>query len=205
MSTENKLGFIDIAESNQEIETELENLIKHSELIDESSLLIEVESMLKNMMNFFALQINEIPSFDNLTPQQKKILAAKIKFLGKEIKQKKIATSKEVAHSLIFTILNLLGERGKILEAEEILNYKSREGLRNFLRNAASHEIYKINHQEETIDTNISKDFIHDAVLLGVTKAMQNIGIKVDQLTLNKSPLRILEEAHKKLQQKRQL
>lgn len=196
-------SFAIIAENNQEIEKDLDNLINQAEVIDESILSIEIEKKLKNMMDFFASQVEEIPLFENLTPQQRKILSIKIKSLTKELKQKKISKSNELANSFVFTILNLLGERGKILQAEEIINQKSREGLKNFLRKAAGHEIYKINNREDSIDMNLN--FIHDAVLMGVKQAMKNIGIKVNLSKLEKSPLNILEEAHKKLQQERQL
>lgn len=203
MKKVNSSSFTAIAENNQEIEKDLDNLINQAELIDESVLSIEIERKLKNMMDFFASQVEEIPLFENLTPQQRNILSIKIKSLTKELKQKKISKSNELANSFVFTILNLLGERGKILQAEEIINQKSREGLKNFLRKAAGHEIYKINNRQDSIDMNLN--FIHDAVLMGVKQAMKNIGIKVNLSNLEKSPLNILEEAHKKLQQERQL
>lgn len=200
MTLHNDSSLVDLASDNQDLKHKMAILLTNIELIEISDLENQISTLIKNMMNFFSLQVEEIPSFDLLPIEQQQILLKKFKKIAHSLKKKKAKSIDEVIQIFLFTILSNIGSKGEILEDEELVNKKSKHSFKSFLRKAAEHEIYTIINENQVTDINKEKDFIHNSVLLGVKKAMQKIGLDLSTNSMDEISTSILEETHKKFQ-----
>lgn len=193
-------GLVDLASDNQDLKNKIAEIITKLEGDGIIDLEDQVSVLMTNMMNFFSLHIEEIPSFDSLSPEQQKALISKFKEVAHSFKNRKIKTIDEMLQTFIFTILSKLSEKFESLEnltAAEIMIKKHKQNFSEFLRNSANHEIYKLSKDEMSEKASKGKDFVHNAVLLGVQEAMQQVGLKLYHKEMDQEAFVILENAHK--------
>ena len=202
MSQEDEVGIIGLASNNQDLKNNIAVIFAKLETMELSEVENQVSVLMTNMINFFAQQIEEIPSFDSLTPEQQKIFLQKFKKVALNLKNKKIKTVDEMLQTFVFTVLSNLGEKAQTLEANEIIHNNHKQDFRSFLRHAANEEIHNIAQGTDALKNN---DFIHKSVLLGVKKTLQDIGLKLSSENIDKKNLSILEQAHKKLNNSKSL
>jgi hypothetical protein len=198
MSQEDEVGIVDLASNNQDLKNNIAVIFAKLETMELSEIEEKVSVLMTNMINFFAQQIEEIPSFDLLTPEQQKIFLQKFKKVALNLKNKKIKTVDEMLQTFVFTVLSNLGEKTQTIEENEIIHNKYKQDFRIFLRHAANEEIDNIAQETETLKNN---DFIYKSVLLDVKKTLQDIGLKLSSENIDKKKASILEEDHKKLNQ----
>lgn len=195
----NEIGLIDLATENPNFKYQIASLTAKLEANNDSDIEEEVAVLLGNMMNFFARFVKDIPSFDSLTPNQKKILLLKFKELAHSLAGRKIKSIDEIAQVFVFTILSSIGENiagARDLTAIEIMNKKHKHNFREFLKHAASYEAYKIINPRQIAGETKEENFIANAVVLGVKKAMEYAGVDFDNKKIDQSSLKILEAAH---------
>jgi hypothetical protein len=84
------------------------------------------------------------------------------------------------------------------------MNKKHRYAFREFLKRAASYEIYKITNPKRIAGETEEENFISNAILLGVKQAMKHAGIEFDIKKVDPNSLKILEEAHQNLKRAQQ-
>ena len=194
-------GVVDLASDSPDLKNKIAEIIAKLESDGVVDLEEQVSVLMTNMMNFFSMHIEEIPSFGSLSPEQQKALILRFKKVAHSLKTRKIKSVDEMLQTFIFTILSKLNERVESLEhltAAEIMIKKHKQDFSEFLRKAASHEIYKLSNKDEISEKAVKeKDFIHNAVVLGVKEAMQQVGLKVHSREMNKEAFVILENAHK--------
>jgi len=196
MTNEEDVALVDLTSDNQDLKNKMAVILVKLETTSIDELEDQVSILMTNMMNFFAKHVDDIPSFDLLTPEQQKAVLLKFKKVAHSLKTRKIKSIDEMLQTFVFTVLSSLNEKVEQLAADQIINKKSKHGFKSFLKKAASYEIYKITHdQQSTAEQN--KDFIHNAVLVGVRKAMHHAGLDIKPATLDKEAFVILEKAHK--------
>ena len=201
-SEEEEIGLIDLTSENQDMKARIAYLLSKLKTSDINEIEAQVTVLLKNMMNFFALHVKEIPSFESLTPAQQKALLLKFKSLAQNIVGREIKTVDEMAQLFVFTVLSAIGETVKGTEkltAIEVMNKKHKYAFREFLKRAASYEFYKIINPKQLAGETKEENFISNAILLGVKKAMKYSGIEFNPKKVNHNSLKILEEAHNNL------
>ncbi len=196
MNEEDK-SLISLASNNQDLKNNIAIIFTKLETMELNDIEDQVSTLMINMMNFFSNNVEEIPSFDNLTSEQKKIILMKFKKVAHNLKNKHIKTVDEMLQTFVFTVLSNIGERVEYLEAVEIINEKNKESFKTFLRKAIDEEVDNITHNKE-IEAN--QNFIHDSVLFGVRETMEKIGLKISSKELDNEAIEALEQAHKKLQ-----
>lgn len=191
-------SLIDLASENKDLKNKVLMIITNLDHEGVHDLEDQVCILMTNMMNFFSSHIEEIPSFESFSEEQKKALLIKFKKVAHKLKTKKIRTIDEMLQNFIFTILNQIEDRVESMThmtAEEIMNKKTKQDFKKFLRHAASHQIYNL--VEEAQEEEKSKNFIHNAVLLGVREAMKHAGLELKSSEVNQDSFNILENVHK--------
>lgn len=198
-----EISLIDLASENQDLKHRIAILLAKLESSDASEIEEDVMPLLRNMMNFFARHVEEIPSFDSLTPEQQKALLAKFKEIASSIAGRKIRSIDEITQVFVFTILSALGETvtsAKHLTAIEIMNKKHKHAFREFLRRMATYELYKAINPNQIAGETKEENFINNAILRGVKKALKYEGISLEESKLDPAAYKILEEAHAKFE-----
>ena len=199
-------GLVDLASSNYDLKLKITDIIENIEDIDSIELEAQVVEMLKNMMNFFARYVEEIPNFDSLTLEQQQALLKKFKAVSKNLIKRKIKSIDEMTQVFVFTVLNGLGETledAKSLTAEEILHKKHKESFRKFLRKAADFEVSQI--IDDRSGESHGRNFISDSIKLGVREALKNANLDLKIEQVDQSALKILEAAHKTFKKSKEL
>ena len=203
MKNEEDAGLIDLASDNQDLKHKIAVILTKLESTGVTDLEEQVSVLMKNMMNYFAKNVEEIPAFESLSLEQQQALLFKFKKVAHSLKSRKISSIDEMLQTFVFTVLSSLGEGIEGVEhltAAEIMNKKSKHGFRAFLRKAASYEIYKLTHAEtQTTEASLGRNFINNAVLLGVKKAMHHAGLELNQNSIDKEAYLILDTAHNDL------
>ncbi len=199
---EEESGFIDLASDNQDLRNKIACLLDNLNTISLIDLEDQVIEMMQNMMNFFAKHVDEIPSFDTLTPEQKKILLLRFKGVAHSLPKRKIKFVDEMVQVFVFTVLSNIGasiEGVKDLSAQELLNKKHKHQFREFLKKAADYELYKITNPNRLAGETREENFISNAILLGVKKALKYAGLEHSIDKIDPNALKILEKAHQDL------
>ena len=109
-------GLVDLASDNQDLKKKIAEILTKLESDGVVDIEEQVSVLMTNMMNFFSLHIEEMPSFDSLSPDQQKILILKFKKVAHSLKTRKIKSVDEMLQTFIFTILSKLSERVESLE-----------------------------------------------------------------------------------------
>lgn len=190
--------LLDLASENIGLKNKIALLIAKLDTQGIQDIEDQVCTLMSNMMNFFSQYIQEIPSFDNLSEEQKKYLLLKFKKVAYKLKTKKIKTIDEMLQNFIFTIMQHSDEKTESIDyltSEEMMYKKRKQDFGEFIRKAGSHQIYKL--IEDSIEEEKTNSFIHDAVILGVKKAAKKAGIKLSLEEINQGSLKTLENAHK--------
>ena len=78
MNEEDK-SLISLASNNQDLKNNIAIIFTKLETMELNDIEDQVSTLMINMMNFFSNNVEEIPSFDNLTSEQKKIILMKFK------------------------------------------------------------------------------------------------------------------------------
>ncbi len=199
---EEESGFVDLASDNQDLKNKIATLLANLGTINVDDLEDQVIAMMKNMMNFFAKHVEEIPSFDSLTPEQKRILLLRFKGVAHSLPKRKIKSVDEMVQVFVFTVLSNIGasiEGVKDLSTQELLNKKHKHQFREFLKKAADYELYKIINPNQLAGETREENFISNAILLGVKKALKFAGLEHSMDKIDPSALKILENAHQAL------
>jgi hypothetical protein len=136
----------------------------------------QVITLLKNMMNFFAQKLEEIPSFDSLSPEQQKALLLKFKDVSRKLSTRKIRSVDEMLQIFVFTILNNIG-------IQKIDSAKLNPSFQSLIRKAASYEIYY-----EKPETQVTEELTKNNVLLEAKKAIKKIELKEHSSDKNLNP-----------------
>lgn len=198
-SAPDELSLLDISSENQDIKNKVQELLEKLEHIDFLELEAEITLLLQNMMNFFSLHTSEIPRFESLSPEQQRALLMRFQSLTNSLLGRKIKSSDELIQVFVFTVLSAIGEaipQSKEISAIEIMNKKHGHSFREFLKRAAQYEIYKITNPKRIAGETNEENFINNAVVLGVKKAMKYAGVEFESKKINHNSLKILEEAH---------
>lgn len=206
-NNDEEIGLIDLATENQDMKSRIAYLLSILENEDATIIEAQVTALLKNMMNFFALHVEQVPSFESLTSPQKRALLLKFKSVAQNIAGRKIRSIDEIVQVFVFTVLSSIGETiagAQDITAVEIMNKKHKYAFREFLKRAASYEIYKIINPKRVAGETEEENFISNAILLGVKKAMKHAGIDLDINKVDPNSLKILEEAHQSLKRTQQ-
>ncbi len=193
-----EVGLIDLTADNQDIKTKIAYLLSILESNDIDNIEAQVTALLKNMMNFFSNYVEEIPNFESLTPEQKKALLLKFRSVAQSIVGRKIKSVDELVQVFVFTVLSAIGENiasAKNISIAETINKKHKYAFKEFLKKAASYEIYKITNPNRIAGETREENFINNTVLLGVKRAMKYAGIEFDIKKLDHNSLKILKDA----------
>ena len=200
---EEEISLIELASENQDLKHRIAILLAKLENSDTNEIEEDVMPLLRNMMNFFAKYVEEIPNFDSLTPEQKKALLLRFKEIANNIAGRKIRSIEEITQVFVFTILSALGETitgAKHLTVIEIMNKKHKHSFREFLRRMATYELYKAMNPNQIAGETKEENFINNAILRGVKKALKYEGIALNENKLDPMAYKILEEAHAKFE-----
>lgn len=170
-------SLINLASDNKDLRNKIAVILIKLESDGIVELEDQVCTLMTNMMNFFSIHIEEIPSFDSLSKEQQEALLLKFKKVSHSLKSRKIKSIDEMMQTFIFTILSKIEERVESIEhltAAEIMSKKTQYDFKTFLRKAASHEIYRISEEERSSETAKGRDFIHKGVFFIDRCSMQS-------------------------------
>jgi hypothetical protein len=110
---DDEIGLIDLASENQDMKTRIAYLLSILENGDVNSIEGQVTELLKNMMNFFAIYVEEIPHFESLSQEQKTALLLRFKSVAQSIAGRKIKSVDEMVQVFVFTVLSSIVENVK--------------------------------------------------------------------------------------------
>ena len=195
MKEKKKPGLTDLASENPELNNKISTVLTKLENIGVTELEEQVAVLMTNMMNFFAGYAEEIPRFENLSPEKQDFMQNKFKEVAAKLVGQEIKSVDEMLQTFVFVILSNLGENvdiSKTLTVEEIANKKNKKTLRDSLRNVVAHEIYESSRNkaiEEAVRNNKS-------ILLGVRKALKKEGLEPSK-DMDKEILKALDDIHK--------
>jgi len=203
-TSEDNISILDLATQNKELHEKIEVILQNLETQGITELEDQVSALLKNMMNFFAKYVSEIPAFDSLTPGQQKTLLLRFNSVADNLSGRKIKSIEELLQVFLFTILSGIGqtiEEAKEYTKEELLAKKQRDELRKLLRRAAAYEIYKITNPRELAGETKEQNFINNAIFLGVKEALKFAGLELSDLNkIDRKTIQTLELAHQSFQ-----
>lgn len=196
-----EIGLVDLTSENSNLKNKIAILLSRLESDGASDIEEEVATLLCNMMGFFAKHVEDIPSFESLDPEQQKALLLKFKGVAQSISGRKIKSIDEMVQLFVFTVLSAIGENvstAKDITAIEVMNKKHKHSFREFLKRMVDYETYKIMNPRRIAGETKEDNFISNAVVLGVKKAMQYEGLDFDETKINHNSLKTLEAAHLK-------
>jgi hypothetical protein len=185
-------ALINLTTANKDLRQKMTDILDNLETIDPKILEDQVVEMLQNMMNFFAIYIDQIPNFFSLTDEQQQDLICKFGAVAASLVARKVSSINEMTQIFVFTVLNSLSENiNEInhLTLEELLHKKQKNEFRKFLRRAADFELNQILNKKDI--------GITDSIKSGVQEALKNANLEVSFDKISKSTMQILEEAHK--------